>query len=112
MGFVGAAQAERHPDVALGVRLGGEGELMPLRVTPVVAERLIAVRHAVAVQVADAGDLAEGRREHRAVAPCEREDLVLTGGEEVVFRLGGRGEGAGDEVDVTAARADRQPPVG
>ena len=78
---------------------------MALGVAPVIRERLITISHAITVEIADARDLAEGRRQHRTIAPRQGEDFVLAGREEVEGRLGGRSERAVDEVDIPAACA-------
>ena len=110
--LVGAAQAQRDPQVPLGIGLRGEGELVAFRIAPVARQGIVAVGRAVTVGVRDARDLAPCRRQHGAVAPCQGEDLVLTGGEEVILRLRRRFHHALHEVDVAAPRADREAAVG
>ena len=112
MRFVRSAEAQRYPDITLGVMLGGEGEFMALGVAPIVGEGFIAIRDAVPLGVTDAQDFAEGSRGHRAIFPRKGEDLILAGRKKVELWLRRRGEGTLDEVDVAAARPYRESPVG
>ena len=111
VGIIGTAEAQRDPHIAFGVRLGGEGKFMAFRVAPVIRERLITISHAITVEITDAHDLAEGRRQHRAIAPRQGKDFVLPRCEEVVGRLGRRSERPVDEVDVPAACAHGEASV-
>ena len=67
---------------------------------------------AVFVGVGEFCHLAELCDRERAVTPRHAEYFVLPAGEELVARLRWCFEGAGDEVDVTTARADGEAPVG
>ena len=98
--FIGSTETETHPDIAIAVRKRTEGEFVTFRVAPVARERIVPVRHAIAIGIADPRDLAPGRRQHRTIAPCDREDLILSTRKEMVFRLRGRCEGTLHEIDV------------
>ncbi len=54
--MIGTAQAKSHPDIALRVMLGAEGKLVPLGISPVVAQGFKAVRHTVPGGIGQAGD--------------------------------------------------------
>ena len=51
--FIGTAQTQRHPDVALRIVLGAEGEFVPLGVAPVAGQRVVAVGNFIAVGIGD-----------------------------------------------------------
>ena len=110
--FIRTAQAQGHPDVAFGIVLRPKGEFVTLGIAPVAGQRVVAVGDFVTVGVGDAADLAPGGGRHRAVAPREREGLVLPAGEEVKLGLRWSLERALHEIDVAAPRAHREPAVG
>ena len=85
--LVGTAQAERHPDVAFRIVLGAKGKFVTLRVAPVVAQRVVAVRDLIAVGVGNAGDFPKLGGRHRTVFPGEAEDFILAAGEQVILRI-------------------------
>ena len=85
VGFVGTAQAQRDPDVPLGIVLRSERKLVPLGIAPIVAQGVVAVGHTVRIGVGDAGDFGPTRGGHGSILPRERKNLILPAGEEVVF---------------------------
>ena len=111
VGFVGTAQAQRDPDVPLGIVLRAEGELMPLGIAPIVAQGVIAVGHTVRIGVGDAGHIGPTRSRHRSILPRQREDLILPAGEEVVFGARWRIEGPSNEIDVASTSAHGEASV-
>ena len=111
MRFIRTAQSQRHPDVTVRIVLGAEREFVPLGVTPVARQRVITVRHSVTVDVGNAGNFTPSGGRHRAVLPREREDFILTAGEQMILRRGRSLERAFDKIDVTTPRAHRKPSV-
>ena len=112
VGFVGTAQAQRDPDVPLGVVLRSEGELMPLGIAPIVAQGVIPVGDPIPVSVGDAGHISPTRGGHGPILPRQRKDLILPAGEELVFGPRRRIEGASDEIDIATAGTHGEASIG
>ena len=112
MGVVGGGEAEGDVEVAVRVRLRTEGILVVAAIAPGIGDDVEAVGAAVAVAVAEAGQLAALGDEQVVVLPREAEDLVEAAGVEVELGLGLRVVEPGNEPDVAVARSGSDAAVG